>query len=1114
MKVYISLIVSIFLVGISCSSEEKQSEVIPKEEPLFTLLSPEETNIHFNNTLPEGTGINRNVLMYEYFYNGAGVAVGDLNNDGLEDLYFTGNMSYNKLYLNKGDMKFQDITRAAAVGGRKNTWKSGVTMADVNGDGLLDIYVCYTGQLPLNRRIDELYINQGVSENGIPVFKEQAKAYGLAQPHSSNKASFFDYDRDNDLDLFLLNHNVKPLPILDKEDTRRQLAKQDPVNGVRLYRNDEGRFTDVTEKAGIQSSLLMYGLGTGIADINKDGWPDIYIANDYSPPDYLYINNQDGTFTDKLGQYVQHTSFASMGIDIADINNDALLDIYVLDMLPADNRRQKILNSPNDWGEFEKNIEVGFHHQYTRNVLQLNNGNNTFSEISHLSGVAKTDWSWAPLIADYDNDGHKDLFVTNGNVRDVTNRDYIQYERQYIQQQNSNLQSSDVAHLLQQLPGTKLKNYIFQNNGDLTFKNTSSKWGIDLPSNSQGAAYADLDNDGDLDLVTSNINDPAFVFENETIAQTNHHYLKVALEGKGQNTYGIGSKVTIYTKDEKQYLEQMPMRGYLSSVSPILHFGLGSYSTVDSLHITWPNGQEQTLTAISADQQITLRQQEASPTQENNPASPPLFEEFSSPISYSHQQEQNTNDFKRQPLMVNAQSTVGPAMAKADLNADGFEDIFVGGGYGQPAKIYLQQTDGSFTQKPQPAFQAAQNSTDARALFFDANDDGHPDLYVASGGYGSYAPVDPALQDRLYLNDGQGNFADASDGLPDMPTSSSAVTTTDINNDGALDLFVGGYVIPGKYPESPRSYMLINNGNGQFMDQTSQIAPLLRNIGMVRDALWHDLNGDEAKELVVAGHWMPLRIFEIVDGQLADATDTYFDRLYRGLWNNILIEDFNNDGKPDLLAGNLGTNSRLNANTQEPAELYYHDFDENGSINPILFYHIQGTSHPFPTLPELTQQLPMMESRFSSHEEYGRATLEDVFTGSELEDAKKLQTTHLPTSLFLSNDDGKWVKKELPIQAQFSPIFVSHSLDYNNDGQKDLFLGGNQNHSPIRLGKYDANYGILLKGDGKGDFNYVPQHQSGFNLVGDLRNILMLDHTLLFGINGQPLKAYQKVGDH
>jgi hypothetical protein len=1111
MKAYISLILAILMAAVGCSTEENKSEAPLKQDTLFTLLSPKETNIHFSNTLSEGTGINRNVLMYEYFYNGAGVAVGDLNNDGLDDLFFTANMGYNKLYLNRGEMKFQDITQHAGVPGRKNTWKSGVTMADVNGDGLLDIYVCYTGQLPLDRRIDELYIHQGVNQNGRPIFEEQAANYGLTQPHSSNQASFFDYDRDGDLDLFLLTHNVQSLPILDKESIRQQLTKNDPVNGIRLYRNDSGKFTDVTQQAGIQSSPLMYGLGTGIADINKDGWPDIYIANDYSPPDYLYINNQDGTFTDKLGEYVQHTSFASMGIDIADFNNDALPDIYVLDMLPADNRRQKILNNPNDWGEFNKNVEVGFHHQYTRNVLQLNNGNNTFSEISHLAGVAKTDWSWAPLAADYNNDGHKDLFVTNGNVRDVTNKDYIRYEQQYIQQQNSNLQSSDVKHLLQELPVSKLKNYIFQNNGDLTFKDASAKWGVDIPSNSHGAAYTDLDNDGDLDLVTSNINDPAYIFENRNSAQSDAHFLKVALEGTGKNTYGIGSKITIYTKGEKQYLEQMPMRGYLSSVSPTLHFGLGNHDTVDSLQIIWPDGQEQQLTDIPADQQITLQQEKASVTSPENTPPPKLFEPVPSPISFTHQLKQDLNDFKRQPLMINAQSTVGPAMAKADLNADGLEDIFVGGGADQTAKIYLQEAEESFVEHPQPAFNAAQRSTDVEALFFHANDDGHPDLYVASGGYGNYSPIDPALQDRLYLNDGDGNFADATDGLPDMPTSSSAVTTTDINNDGALDLFVGGHVIPGRYPELPRSYLLINDGNGSFTNQTAQIAPELRHIGMVRDAGWYDLNGDPNQELIVAGHWMPLSIFELNDGQLLNVTDTYFDRSYHGFWNTILIEDFNNDGKPDLLAGNLGTNSRLHASMQEPAELYYNDFDENGSIDPILFYHIQGTSHPFPTLSELRRQLPVMDSRFSSHEQYGKATLNDVFTDTELDNAQKLKADYLHTSLFLNEGNSTFVKQDLPIEAQFSPVFVSHILDYNNDGEKDLFLGGNQNHSPIRFGKYDANYGMLLQGNGEGDFNYVPQHRSGFKLTGDIRSLLDLNDTLLFGINGQPIEAYQKI---
>lgn len=1095
---------SLFLGCLSINHQTNSSQ-----NNLFRLLSVEKTNVDFSNTLSPGIGINRNVLMYEYFYNGGGVAVSDLNGDGFDDIYFTGNMTYNKLFLNKGDMVFEDITRLAGVSGRKNTWKTGVAMADVNGDGLIDIYVCYSGQLPLKRRIDELYINQGVDNNGIPQFEEKAKEFGLANPHSSNMAAFFDYDRDGDLDLFLLTHNVESLPILNEKETKELLTENDLINGARLYRNDNNQFIDVTKKVGIQSSPLMYGLGIGISDINNDGWPDIYIANDYSPSDYLYINNQDGTFTDKLNSFLGHISFASMGIDIADINNDTLLDIFVLDMLAEDNKRQKLLNIPNNWEQFDKNVKMGFHHQYMRNMLQINNGNGTFSEIGQLAGVSNTDWSWTPLVADYNNNGWKDIFVTNGILHDITNRDFIEYKRKYIKNKNSNLQPSDVSTMLRQLPSTNLKNYIYENNSDLTFTDRTSEWGMDFTINSNGAVYSDLDNDGDLDLITNNLNEQAHIFENQASDQLNNHYLQVKLKGPNKNSYGIGSKITLYSQDEKQYLEQMPMRGYLSSVSPILHFGLGQKSQVDSLRIVWPDGKKQTISDVETDQRVTLKYEDALESNKHFVSKPTLFSEVDFSVDFFHRIKNDINDFKRQPLMVNPKSFLGPALAKADLNDDGLEDFFIGGGYGQTGKIYLQQSDGRFGEQVQTAFKMDKNSEDVDAVFFDANGDTYPDLYVASGGYHNFSPLSPSLQDRLYLNDGSGKFAKNPRALPQMYTSTGSIAITDINQDGWPDLFVGGYVIPGRYPEKPRSYILFNNGKGQFQDQTNEVAPGLQEIGMVSDADWYDLNKDGTEELIITGNWMPISIFVNEEGKLSNQTDLYFNKSYSGLWNKIVIDDFNNDGKPDLLAGNFGLNSQLKATQGEPAELYYNDFDNNGSIDPILCFYIQGTSYPYVTLDELIKQISSIQSRFSSYEEYAKSTIKDIFTKNELATAKKLQANYLKTTLFLMNEDGKFRSKKIPIESQFAPIFAINSLDFNKDGNKDLLLSGNMNEARIRFGKYDANYGILLKGDGKGNFEYIPQYKSGFDLQGDVRSTLKINETLLFGINHQPIKAYK-----
>ncbi|MGI9174204.1 MAG: VCBS repeat-containing protein, partial [Rhodothermales bacterium] len=888
--------------------------------------------------------------MYEYFSNGAGVAVGDLNGDSLEDVYFTGNMTYNRLYLNKGNMAFEDVTEASGTAGRANTWKTGVTMADVNGDGLLDIYVCYSGDLPFERRIDELYINQGADAGGVPQFEEQAREYGLANPHSSNQAYFFDYDRDGDLDLFLLTHNVERTPQQSSEEIRREMEKDDPVSGNRFYINNGGRFEDVTTEVGIRSSSLTYGLGAGISDFDKDGWLDIYVGNDYSPPDYLYMNNGDGTFSDELGRRVGHTSNASMGIDASDINNDGYPDVVVLDMLAEDNRRQKTLAIPNDKDLFSTEVASGFHHQYMRNTLQLNNGNGAFSEVGQIAGISNTDWSWAPLVADFNNDGRKDLFITNGTLHDITDKDFLEYRTNYVISKRGKLEPPDVAHLMEVLPSSDLNNYLFENRGGLDFVNVAEEWGLARGLKSTGAAYADLDNDGDLDLVTNNINDYASVFENRLAdALQDSSYLSVDLKGEGANTFGIGAKVTLWVGGAMQYAEQMPTKGYLSSVSPLLHFGLGHHAEIDLLQVVWPDGSEQTLENIKAGQRITLRQSEADEVGERLPSEVVVFEEVSSPIEFEHQMAGEIDDFRRQPLLENPKSSLGPTLAKADVNGDGLADMYVGGGNGQASQLYLQQENGSFASTAQPAFESDRESHDVAAAFFDYNKDGHLDLYVASGGYSSFAPDDAALQDRLYAGDGQGRFTKEPDVLPEMLTSTGAVAAADINGDSWPDLFVGGYVIPGRYPEPPRSYILINDGQGRFEDRTSEVGPALARIGMVSDAEWHDLNGDDAEELVVAGQWMPILVFENTGGRLSDQTETYFAERYSGLWNTLLIDDLNQDGLPDLVAGNLGLNSQLKASADEPAELYYADFRGDGGIYPVLNFYIQGVSYPYVT---------------------------------------------------------------------------------------------------------------------------------------------------------------------
>jgi hypothetical protein len=1136
----------LLITGCQKNSTEQPANSSTEEPALFTLLTPEQTHVDFQNIINEG--LNTNVLMYEYFYNGGGVAVGDLNGDKLDDLYFTANLSDNKLYLNKGAMQFEDITPQSGAGGRQGPWKTGVTMADVNGDGRLDIFVCHSGNLPPEKKTNELFINQGNNAQGIPTFLEQAAEYGLNNPTSSTNAYFFDYDRDGDLDLFLLNHNIKSLPVLNESSSAALDKTDDPVSGCRLFRNDSpltpnggivpplgvrGLFVDVTQKAGINSSPLSYGLGAGIADFNQDGWPDIYVSNDYTIPDRLYINNQKGGFIDRLTTSIGHTSQFSMGNDVADINNDAAPDIFTLDMLPEDNRRQKLLMAPDNYEKFDMVVRSGFHKQFMRNMLQLNltpsppllsgegglnplqkgEGRVRFSEIGQLAGISNTDWSWAALFADYDNDGWKDLYITNGYLRDYTNLDFLKYMNDF-QQNQPNIGRQDVLNLVQQMPASNVVNYLYKNNKDLTFKNVGKQWGLGQASNSNGAVYADLDNDGDLDLVVNNVNLPAFIYQNEANQKLKNHYLKVSLAGGQMNRFGIGAKVIIYQKGQAQYLEQMPARGYQSSVSGVLHFGLGSSTSIDSLNIIWPNGKQQHLTNVKSDQWLTLNEKDATELPNSANQGVPLFEEKASPIVYQ-QPASGFNDFKRQILMVNPQSYVGPIMAKADVNGDGLEDVFVGGGNGHAGALFLQQKgNGSFSKKTQPAFEADAKSDATDAVFFDANGDGSLDLYVCHGGYANFEANDPLLQDALYLNDGKGNFTKNSTALPPMPVSTSCVRVADVNGDGKPDLFVGGRVVPGSYPEIPPSFILIAsppapNGGVKFTPIGGWGGtPRGAGLGMVTDAAWLDLNGDKKPELIVVGEWMPITVFENVNGKLENKTDNYFDCNYSGWWNKLLVDDFNGDGKMDLVVGNLGLNSQVKASPDQPAELYFKDFDQNGRIDPILCTYIQGKSYPYITRDELIGQMPIMGKRYPDYKSYSEATLKDIFGASELEGVMRLEANHLATSLFERSANGKFVLKPLPMEVQNSPVHALIALDYDKDGKKDLLLCGNQLHTRLRFGHYDANFGVLLHNNGKGNFSCVPQQKSGFHLSGEVRSILTINDKLYFGINQQKVVAY------
>ncbi|MEJ7560195.1 MAG: VCBS repeat-containing protein [Pedobacter sp.] len=1046
-------------------------------------------------------------MSYQYFYNGGGVSVGDLNNDGLDDIYLSGNMTPAKLYLNKGNMEFEDITSKSGITEIELSWKTGVTMADVNGDGKLDIYQCFSGGLPALNRQNKLYINQGNDLNGFPLFKDEAGTFGLNDASYSTQSVFFDYDHDQDLDMFLLNHNPKVFTTLDDHSPMTVLKAPAPDIRVKLYRNDGNKFTDVSDAAGLINTSFTYGLGAGIADLNADGWADIYISNDYSSPDYLYINDGKGKFVDQLANQIGHTSLYSMGNDIADINNDGLPDILTLDMLPEDNHRQKQLFAPDNYEYNNLRLKLGFHQQEMRNMLHLNNGNGTFSEIGQLAGISNTDWSWAPLFADLDNDGFKDLFVTNGYLRDYTDMDFLKFQGDFLRDTDPAVVKSNLLEIVNKIPSSNVKNYVFKNNGNLTFTNERDTWGVDLASNSNGAAYSDLDNDGDLDLIVNNVNLAASIYQNNTADLGSNRHLKVKLAGVKGNTQGIGAKLWLYSKGTVQYVEQNPSRGYQSSVSPILHFGLGIGKPIDSLRIVWTTGSNQTLFNVTPNQTLLLKEVEARGRYIVPEKSKGIFEEIKSPVDYKSASTE-VNDYKRQPLLTNPLSFNGPCIVKGDVNKDGLEDIYVGGQVNQSGAIFLQNKNGSFSKKLNRAFQFDEKSEDADALFFDANGDGKTDLYVASGGYGSYLPEDPDLQDRLYFGDGQGNFSKAIAALPKMLTSKSCVKSADVNGDGHPDLFIGGRVIPGRYPEAPLSYLLINDGKGNFRDEIATLSPKLQRIGMVSDAAFTDLNADGRPDLVLAGEWMPITAMINESGKLVDKTNAYFGKELSGWWNRILIEDLNKDGKPDLIVGNMGLNTQCKVSDKEPAQLYYKDFDDNGSVDPILCFYIQGKNHPYVTRDELLDQMSIMRTRFSNYKSYSDAGIKDIFTAEELTNVSILKANVLKTMIFLNQGD-KFTAIEMPIQAQFTPIFTITSMDYNHDGNKDLLLCGNISRTKLKFGRNDAGSGILLKGDGKGRFTYIPQPQSGFHIKGDVRSAVTLKDRVLFGINQQGIKAYQ-----
>jgi len=1089
MRTYIVLAAA--LSGLlSCSKPTSETT-----KPLFQKLEPEQTGVSFSNLNHEAVG--QHILAYEYFYNGGGVAVGDINNDGYADLYFSSNQGENKLYLNKGNFTFEDITEKAGVAA-KSGWKTGVAMVDINADGYLDIYVCRSGPQHEMLRQNALYIN-----NKNLTFSNQAKDFGLDDNSYSTQAAFLDYDRDGDLDMFLLNHSR--LTISNSYDiTQRYNTKRVPYVGNKLFRNDNQKFVDVSDAMGIYGPASNYGLGIVYGDLNNDGWPDLYTSNDYTEKDNVLLNDHGRFFNEVSDSLLTHMSQFSMGVDMADVNNDGRLDLVTLDMLPDNNQRQKEFYWPDRYDVYAAMVKSGRHHQYMRNMLHLNNGDGTFSEIGQLAGISNTDWSWSALIADYDNDGWQDLFVSNGFKRNFTSNDFLRYKMDLAMKAQKGQRDATLQDVLNKMPSSKEHNYMFQNADGMEFYDVSETWGFAPKNLTNGTVYADLDNDGDLDLVMNNLDEAAGIYRNDAANVMHNHYLNIRLQGNDKNTAGLGATVTVFSRGKTLKRTMCPYRGFQSSVEPMLFFGLGKFSKVDSLVVVWPRGEQQKLKNVVADQVLVIQQKDAVAHEEKMIPAPKWFTKIENAIPFRHQ-ENPYIDFKVQSLLPRMYSTEGPALASADINGDGLADVFVGGAKGQRSGVFVQRKEGTFVAKPQ-AWNDDEPSENTDAVFFDMDKDGDQDLYVVSGGY-EYDTTDVALQDHLYRNDGKGNFSSVP--LPLMLTSGSCVRPADIDHDGDLDLFVGGRIVPGRYPEAPRSYVLFNAGKGNFSERTPDIAPALIRPGMITDATWLDLNHDEWLDLIVVGEWMAIQVYINDKGKLTDQSARYSKETTEGWWNRILAEDLDGDGDEDLLVGNFGMNNQFKAIAERPVSLFASDIDNNGSIDPLMSYYIQGISYPMPTRDELTDQLPSFKKKFPDYASYTQATLQTMLTPEDLKKGHLLKASTFETTLFENTGNG-FVSRSLPIQIQFAPVLALAFLDVNGDGHGDIVTGGNFSGTRSRFGKATGNFGTVLLGDGHGHFRAADPLETGLSLRGDARRIIVLDgKTIVIGMNNDFPQVYK-----
>lgn len=1076
------------------------------DRPLFARLNPDRSGVHFVNEIEESPEVN--IMNYEYTYNGGGVGAGDFNNDGLCDLYFTGNTVSNLLYLNQGDLNFKDITQRAGVGGRK-LWKTGVAVADVNADGWLDIYVCYSGPEVNQSLSNELYINNGVQENGEPTFTERAKEYGLDAPGTfSTQASFFDYDRDGDLDMFLINHgNHFYSPFVN---TRGLRNTRHPQFGNRLYRNgvistdsthDAKQFTEVSEEAGIHGGGLNFGLGISVSDVNNDGWPDVFVTNDYEEQDFLYINNHDGTFAETSKASFGHISRNGMGTDIADFNNDGRPDVIEVDMWPEDNFRQKLLKGPDDHNRYTLMVDSGYHHQQMRNTLQMNagigaNGIPLFCEVGQLAGVSSTDWSWAPLFVDVDNDGLKDLFITNGYLRDFTSMDFLKYTVEEARlKAKKDGKPLEVFELVSKMPSTLTNDYLFRNNGDLTFSNATRDWGIDQPNLSFGATYADLDNDGDPELITNNTNETAAIWVN-TSERSKANFLRIKLKGSRFNPMAIGARVTVESEGLVQMQEQFLTRGYQSSVDPVLVFGLGESAGAQTITVRWSDGLESIVNDATSNQQVEISYSSAQPASADRLSDrQKIFQDISyeSNLEFEHR-ENHFIDFDREPLIPYQLSRLGPALTSGDVNGDGLDDFYVGGASGQSGELYIASDVGQFISHHEQPWNEDALKEDTGATFFDADGDGDLDLFVVSGG-NEFPVGSESLDDRLYINDGKGVFRKAPLGsIVADHASGSCVVASDYDKDGDMDLFVGGRLLPGEFPLTNPGAILRNDSKGtqvKFSVATREVNPALREPGMVTDALWSDFNNDTWPDLLLAGDWMPIRLFENRMGKLVEVKNEAL-RSTSGRWNRIAPFDLDGDGDTDYVAGNAGINFPYKASEKEPLELYYGDFNGDGRTDPVMAYFSEEKQYPVASRDEMLLQINSLRKRYTDYAQYARATVEDILGEGPIEGANKLQVETLLSVVLENNGSGDFTLRPLPALAQISAVNGIVADDFNDDGFADILLAGNFFPYRTEYGPSDASLGLMLLGNGRGNFDAVSWNKSGFLASGDVRNIQML----------------------